>query len=72
MRESVNNKFPLNAYRKIIRLQKKNTCMDEEFPYSEGSKINKMGGVIIAIYIAYKYVSYTEGNTLAIQILCKS
>ena len=50
----------------------KNTCMDEKFPYSEGSKINKKGGVIIAIYIAYKYVSYTEGNTLVIQILCKS
>ena len=36
MRESVNAKFPLNAYRKILRLQKRNTRMDSEFPYCEG------------------------------------
>ena len=36
MRESVNDRFPVNAYRKIVRLQNKHTCMDEYFPYFEG------------------------------------
>ena len=38
MRESVNEKFPINAYCKITRLRKKNTDMDEFFPYSQGKE----------------------------------
>ena len=40
MRESVNDRFPVNAYRKIVRLQKKHTCMDA---YFEGKSTLKNG-----------------------------
>ena len=53
MQECVDKKFPLNAYRKILRLKKKKVDTDAELPYSTGKIYSSI------CTCAYKHVDLT-------------